>query len=453
MKTFKRDQEEGLVDAFKRLSGLSYPRMNEKQLHDFVSSCLGYKDVFMALVQKYGSPLYVIDESSIRERARRIKKVFEKHLGRVDVFFAMKSNNMPEISRIMVEEGIGIDVSSGLELAQACEVGATQIFFSGPGKTDVELNAAIGRSNRVTVLIDSFGELKRLDRLTRRFRRTIHSGVRLTTNPDGLWRKFGIPLDSLAQFIMDAHKTPFVKLEGLQFHTSWNLSPDAQTAFIEKLGSYLHGLPVGTVESIKFLDIGGGFWPEQGEWLRSEGTPSGKLKALLFPDQMDTTSKFCLESSPIDVFAESIARVVQMALPRPMDCRICIEPGRWLCNDAMHILISVVDIKDGNIAITDAGTNAIGWERFEQDFFPVINLTHPGTEEHQYDILGSLCTPHDIWGYSFHGTAIEPGDLLLIPIQGAYTYSLRQNFIKPLPRVVRLPRKYSGPQKWDNVLS
>ena len=90
-----------------------------------------------------------------------------------------------------------------------------------------------------------------------------------------------------------------------------------------------------------------------------------------------------------------------------------------------------------------AGTNAIGWERFETDYFPVINLSRPETIEHECYILGSLCTPHDVWGYSYWGKDIQPGDVLMIPTQGAYTYSLRQEFIKPLPEVVMLDNNYS----------
>ncbi|WP_457571484.1 diaminopimelate decarboxylase family protein [Desulfovulcanus sp.] len=415
--------------------------MDEERLKAFVTSCLEHRDVFTGLVREHGSPLYVLDEGRLRCRARRLRQVFEKRLGSVDVFFAMKSNNMPEVSRIMVEEGVGLDVSSGVELAKACEAGATRIFFSGPGKTEEELTAAIDHADRVTVLMDSFGELQRLDRLTRRHRRTIRAGIRLTTNPAGLWRKFGIPLSSLAQFLREAHDAPFIKLEGLQFHTNWNLSPDAQTDFIAKLGSALLDLPANLLETIKFLDIGGGFWPEQGEWLRAAGTPFGKFRNLLFSGRPDTVSRFWLESCPIDVFASQIAEALQLALPKTMNCRICLEPGQWLCHEAMHLLMTVVDVKTDNLVITDAGTNAIGWERFEQDYFPVINLTHPGIEEHPCDILGSLCTPHDVWGYSYHGTTIRPGDLLLIPTQGAYTYSLRQNFIKPLPEVARLPEE------------
>jgi diaminopimelate decarboxylase len=64
-----------------------------------------------------------------------------------------------------------------------------------------------------------------------------------------------------------------------------------------------------------------------------------------------------------------------------------------------------------------------------------LNLSRPSLTERPCHILGSLCTPHDVWGYFYFGEAIQPGDVLMIPTQGAYTYSLRQNFIKPLPEV------------------
>lgn len=103
--------------------------------------------------------------------------------------------------------------------------------------------------------------------------------------------------------------------------------------------------------------------------------------------------------------------------------------------DAVHLFLSVVDKKAPDLVITDAGTNTVGWERFETDYFPVLNLSRPSLEERPCHILGSLCTPHDVWGYMYFGHSIEPGDILMIPTQGAYTYSLRQHFIKPLPSV------------------
>jgi diaminopimelate decarboxylase len=67
----------------------------------------------------------------------------------------------------------------------------------------------------------------------------------------------------------------------------------------------------------------------------------------------------------------------------------------------------------------------------------VINLSRPSLKEIPVRVFGCLCTPLDIWGTSCFGREVLPGDILLIPDQGAYTYSLRQSFIKPIARVVR----------------
>ena len=103
----------------------------------------------------------------------------------------------------------------------------------------------------------------------------------------------------------------------------------------------------------------------------------------------------------------------------------------------MHILLQVVDKKDSRTVITDGGINLLGWERPLTEFIPVINLTRPSRKENPQRVFGSLCTPHDVWGTSIFGNGIEVGDILLIPDQGAYTYSLRQSFIKPKAKVVR----------------
>jgi diaminopimelate decarboxylase len=194
---------------------------------------------------------------------------------------------------------------------------------------------------------------------------------------------------------------------------------------------------------IEFIDIGGGFWPSQGEWLRSSGTAQSHLFSAIELCSASMTCHYKRHSTTIEEFAGRIAQAVRAHLFPYVSCRICAEPGRWLCNDAVHLLLTVSDKKAKDLVITDAGTNAIGWERFETDYFPVINLSRPDTIEHECYILGSLCTPHDVWGYSYWGKDIQPGDVLMIPTQGAYTYSLRQEFIKPLPEVVMLDNNYS----------
>ncbi len=428
-----------LTQALYKLLHARYPKMEDEVIKTFVSSYLEYRYDFIQLYINHGSPLYVLDENRLRSNIRRFKGIFSRYLDQINIFFAMKSNNLMDISKIVVEEGMGLDVSSGRELEQALQVGANMIFFSGPGKTDEELKLAVESSDRVVILLDSFGELTRLNAIAKSYRRVIRVGVRLSTGPDGLWSRFGIPLSRLNEFFEHIQGLKFIKFEGLQFHNSWNLTSDAHVKSICSLGEVLKNFPPSWLRTIKFLDMGGGFWPEQGEWLCLGGTPLGRLKNILYPDQVPSMSHFCLKSLSLDGFAMHISDAICRYLPDSLrDCIICFEPGRWLCHEVMHLLLKVVDIKEHNIAITDAGTNAIGWERFEQDYFPVINLTHPSTTEHRYNIFGSLCTPHDVWGYSYHGKDICVGDLLLIPDQGAYTYSLRQEFIKPLPKVVKL---------------
>lgn len=385
-----------------------------------------------------GRPLYIYDEEALLTRAREFGNAFRGQLPDTGFYYAMKSNNHPFVAHALASNGFGLDVSSGLELGVALDTKAHHIVFSGPGKLDSELEQAVANAGRVTVLIDSFGELDRLSALATAHGVRIRAGVRL--NPPGPhgWRKFGVSLDRLRDFWQTAMDSPGVRLQGIQFHTSWNMDSSAQTATIAALGREIATWPVELAERIEFLDIGGGYWPANGEWLLPEATDAGRARSLVDQAVPDRSLHYRKSAVPIEKAAECLADAIRRDIFPITQCRICCEPGRWLSNEAMHLLMSVVDKKEADLVITDAGTNAIGWERFEQDYAPILNLTQPGLAENPCHILGSLCTPHDVWGYGYFGEGIERGDVLLIPDQGAYTYSLRQHFIKDIPDVIRL---------------
>ncbi|MDD4051283.1 MAG: alanine racemase [candidate division Zixibacteria bacterium] len=415
------------------------PRMDRQELVAFVRTFLHRREAFLDINRRHGSPLYIIDEQALLDRAGQFGDAFRREIPGIRLFYALKSNHHPAIASRLVGTGMGLDVSSGVELTTALAIADAMIIFSGPGKLPSELALAVAHADRVTVLIDSFGELARLEQAAGDAGVIIQAGVRLTIDERGLWRKFGIPLADLERFLTEAAVCRHVAVKGLQFHSSWNMNPDNQIAFITRVGAALQALPKKKRARISFVDIGGGYWPMAGEWLQAAGTPEGRLRQMIAPETAATGVSYRYVSTPIEIFARRLGETVKSELLSRVDCTIYTEPGRWLCHDAMHILLTVIDKKGDDLVITDGATNAIGWERFETDYFPVINLSRPDEQERPGLVLGSLCTPHDVWGYGYYGSDIQPGDVLLIPAQGAYTYSLRQNFIKPLPETVVMP--------------
>jgi diaminopimelate decarboxylase len=414
------------------------PLLPAKELHAYVERHFTLSSKYREAINEYKSPIYVLDTNILKEKARKFKKAFSTVMPDTAFYYAVKSNNHPDVAKTMVSSGFGLDVSSGLELEMALASGAASIIFSGPGKTDEELLLAVRHGYSTTVLIDSFGELDRLQRIAAAENIPVRAGVRLSVSSNTIWRKFGIVPDELPLFIEDAGKCSHIDLCGIQFHSSWNLTPEAQASFIAKVGYALSRLTDFCRDKLEFIDIGGGYWPHQGEWLQAAGTTEGKIKKSIDEQAGFPFEHYRISSTTIDKFAEQLGSAIKQHIQSLTSCTICFEPGRWICNDAMHLIIKVVDRKSDDMVITDAGTNAIGWERFETDYCPVLNLSRPSLKERQCHIMGSLCTPHDIWGYTYWGSDIQEGDILMVPDQGAYTYSLRQQFIKPLPEVITL---------------
>lgn len=432
-----------ILQKAEEILGQTSPLLDNEILHRYVRTFHEQRDRFLNCCRTHGTPVYAFDEKALLQRAGQFRHTFSQWIEGFSPFFAVKSNNHPAVARSLVGFGIGLDVSSGLELQAALKTGCKHILFSGPGKTNAELDMALEERDRVTVLMDSFGELDRLRHTAMRHGKSIRAGVRLTTEEKGLWRKFGIRLAALEQFMETAAGSEHVKLCGLQFHTSWNLTPRAQVSFLRRLGECLEAMSPKRRDAIEFLDIGGGYWPSLGEWLHFSAVPEGRLVQAVFPDT-SPRRHYRFPSQPIEVFAQEIGKSLQEHVFPHVNCRIFAEPGRWLVHDCMHILLTVIDKKADDLVITDGGTNIVGWERFETDYFPVINLNRPSLAERTCMVLGALCTPHDVWGYQYFGDGIEPGDVLMVPSQGAYTFSLRQSFIKPLAEVVPLEIAETG---------
>lgn len=400
----------------------------EVPVRELVLSILNKASDLEGKVKNNNTPLYLFDAQALEERCRKFRSAFNEHLPIFDTFFAMKCNNHPWVVQGVTKAGFGLDVSSAIELESALVASCRKILFSGPGKTGPELELAARNRESVTVLVDSFGELERLNETATLIGAVVRIGVRITAREDGLWKKFGIPLTDLAAFMERSSQCKGVHLCGLQFHTSWNLTPDAQNAFIKLLGETLGGIRSRLINDLEFLDIGGGYWPEEGEWLLD----TKSLSPGIVPHRI------IIPATPVEDFAREISNALKVHIFPISKLAVYVEPGRWIADRSMHIALRVVDRKADDLVVVDGGTNVLGWERYEHDYVPVINLSRPSLTENPCLIAGALCTPHDIWGWSYFGEGIEPGDILLLPNQGAYTWSLRQQFIKPIAEVVKI---------------
>jgi diaminopimelate decarboxylase len=409
-------------------------------VRNYLQSMLKKTDVLLESVRRFGTPQYFFDEPALAASLFRFQEVFSRHLGRFRIFYAVKSNSFPGLCKHVSDAGHGLDVSSGVELTMALSLGCGNILFSGPAKTNEELTLAFQNRDKVTLLMDSAGELEKVAGLVRNSDLgdvPLKVGFRLRGQHHGIWGKFGIPPERFSRIFTRALSVKGLDPCGIQFHTSWNMGPEAQVKMIERINACVKALPESAQSRLKFLDIGGGYWPERGEWLNPQNTVSGKILQALDPDFEFKPRHYYHPARPLEDFAREISAALRIQ-GRPLSqMEIFMEPGRWISTPAMHVLIKVVDRKEATVVIADGGINLLGWERPLFEFTPLLNLTRPSLSEFPVRVFGNLCTPLDIWGTTLFGEGVENGDILLVPDQGSYTYSLRQSFIKPIARVVR----------------
>ena len=414
------------------------------KLENIVNEIQSKRDKFSILAEKYSTPFYVYDYQNLQVSIKEYLAAFSKYIPNCTHYYAVKLNHYHELLKDIFQAGFSADVSSARELFLAKHAGATKFLFSGPAKTKKELTQALEAGVDLVINVDSFSELKKLKEVCKELSiNECRIGVRVTFDKHGSWTKFGIPLNKLNDFCKELENQSVIKLIGIQFHMSWNKDGKIFYEVIEELGNYLKNhLPAKNLEQIEFIDIGGGFRPYQSEGYYPEDTPIGQIQNNL-AEILDIEIKnphpyYILESVPIDEYAKDIGEAINKYLRPIKDFQYITEPGRIIVNSALHVLLSIVDVKSDNCVITDGGTNIIGFERFEFDYFPLINISSPSMEEKEISVFGSLCMPQDYWGLRIFTDTINEGDLIVVPYQGALTYANMNDFIKGRVEVYKL---------------
>lgn len=386
------------------------------------------------LAKEYGTPLYVMDEGLIREHCRSFRESMDEYYGGQGlVCYASKAFCCKAMCRIMLEEGLGLDVVSEGELYTALSVGfpPEKLCFHGNNKTDHELSYAL--ENGVgRIIVDNIYELERLNRLAEKTGRTANIMYRIKPGIDAhthnfimtgqIDSKFGFALETGEAYeaVKKAIECSHINLVGLHCHIGsqiFDIDPFVKAA--EVMLTFIAKIKDELGFEVKELNLGGGF----GIRYTEEDAP------VAYDRYMEKVSEKVKE-----VCAEK-----NVKLPF-----ILIEPGRSIAAPAGVTLYTVGGRKeipnirtyvsiDGGMG--DNPRYALYQSKYDVEVANKANL--PKTET--VTVAGKCCETGDLIGEGMPIQPVEPGDILAVLATGAYNYSMSSNYNRiPKPPVVMI---------------
>ncbi len=382
------------------------------------------------LVEQYGTPLYVLDEVTLRARCRQFADAFAARYPNSKAVYASKAYINPALARIVAEEGLGLDVVSGGELAVAMagDVPLEGVYFHGNNKTPAELEeavaAGIGR-----IVVDSFHELDLLERICAGAGKTQDILVRVSPGIDPhthaytttgvIDSKFGFSIQTgdAERAVVQALAAPHLNLRGLHFH----------------LGSPIFELEPYQAATDLVLRFAAGL-REQGLDLQ-EFSPGGGFAIAYTRDDQPPAP---------DDYAEAIvgtltATCAELGMEQPS---LVIEPGRSIIGPAGVALYSIGAIKHipgiRTYVSVDGGMGDNIRPALYQATYEVLSANRPAAEpDATVTIAGKYCESGDVLATDILLPAPAAGDVIAIPAAGAYCPSMASNYnLNPRPPIV-----------------
>ncbi len=369
------------------------------------------------------TPFYAYDRSIIADKITSFRDKMPKKL---KLHYAIKANPMPALVDFIAPLVDGLDVASGNELniALNSSLSAAEVSFAGPGKREIELAMAI--STGVTINVESFTELDRIQRLSESI--GIKANVAVRVNPDFELKSSGMKMGGgPQQFGIDAERVPEILQQiqnfdleycGLHIFTgSQNLNQESIQLAHTNLFQLANKLSQNAPQAIKSLNIGGGL-----------GIP-------YFPGE---------KPLQLEAISDSLSQHIDSFHRQFGNVDIAMELGRYLVGEAGIYVAQVVDIKESRgvqFAVIDGGLHhhlsASGnFGQVIRKNYPVALGNKVGLANKQpLQIVGPLCTPLDLLANKYELPECEVGDLVVIYQSGAYGYSASpKDFLDhPLP--------------------
>lgn len=353
------------------------------------------------------TPAYVYSWPRIRERYQELGSALAAVPHRV--CYAVKANSNLAVLARLARLGAGFDVVSGGENERVLRAGGepAQVVFSGVGKTQAEIDAAIGHDIGC-FNVESEAELARIDASARRLGRQARISVRVNPDVDagthpyiatGLKEsKFGVPARTARELFRQAAASPALEVVGVGCHIGSQIA--ALGPYEQALRSLLDLVDALAGDGIRLrhVDLGGGF-----------GVRYGSEKPL------------CLAG---------FGRLVGAALAG-RDLTLLVQPGRVVVADAGVLLTRVEYLKPGpdgrGFAVVDAAMNDLIRPALYQAWHAVEPVVEDGGDAAHWDVVGPVCESGDFLALD-RALALAPGALLAVRDVGAYGFTLSSNY-------------------------
>jgi len=355
------------------------------------------------LAEQVGTPFYCYSTATLERHYRVFAEAFAGE--KVQILYAMKANSNQSVLRTLAKCGAGADVVSGGELKRALAAGipAGKIVFSGVGKAEQELRAALAADIHC-INVESEPELELLSRLAVETGRTARISVRVNPDVDAgthakistgkSENKFGIPLTHAREVYARAAALPGIQVTGVDVHIGSQITDlgPMETAF-RLLTEFVQTLRADG-HTISHVDFGGG---------------------LGIPYYMDRAAP----PEPA-AYAAMVKRV-----SHNLGCTLLFEPGRMIVGNAGILVARVIYVKRGeakNFVIIDAAMNDLIRPTLYEAHHDILPVAQPtaSTPRIVADVVGPVCESGDY--LALDRTLPEPkaGDLLAIMTAGAY---------------------------------
>ena len=358
------------------------------------------------IANTYQTPCYVYSKAALTQAFES----FSEGLKGCDylVCFAVKSNPNLAILNLFARLGAGFDIVSGGELARVLAAGgdAKKVVFSGVGKTESEMQAAL-EAGIFCFNVESSSELHRLNAVAKKLGKIAPVSLRVNPNVDakthpyistGLKNnKFGVAYEDALNVYLAAAAMPNIAIHGVDCHIGSQITE--LSPFLDAFDRVL--VLVDALEKhniqIQHIDAGGGI-------------------GICYNDE--TPPEF------------SVYAAAMRAKLGDRKIKLVFEPGRALVGNAGVLLTKVEYLKpteSKNFAIVDAAMNDLMRPALYDAYHDIQPVQPRDDVTSTYEIVGPVCESGDFLGHD-RNLALKEGDLLAIMSAGAYGMSMSSNY-------------------------